>query len=410
MIREAMVKYPDPKVPIFVFDHQPPFNTTSNSITWGDLRRRALYARFPRVVVLTGHAHGSLRDETNVWQETFTTVNLGCLQVWSGHAVGGNSQRKKAYGVILMEVYRDRIVFRRFDVRDRSEYHASMPWCVPLPFDPATAPYRRVATAKTEPVPQFASDAALSLSADEDEFRELKLEFPRAWAPDGTYMYRLEIADENGVKLARQDVFGQFWLPEKDRATTLTYTLSAGYFEEGKTYKVNVTPLNCFMGEGRPLTAMFKAPRPFGIPVWKSEDPMTECPFMTELEGGKPVGKEDGWYRIGGGAYRLEFPKDAWAGKKDDRFRFVVDLETEQKDGGVKTWTIVLRSPKPASSANARIATPYGKSGRQRIVIEFVKPNEEYIYHLLVREGGVGRIRFNRVSIERIAVKHVISG
>ncbi|MBR6586316.1 MAG: metallophosphoesterase family protein [Kiritimatiellae bacterium] len=77
MLDEACAKYPGK--PVFVFDHVPPRGTTDNSITWGSSERREFYAKYPRVVLFTGHAHGSLRSELNIWQGDFTTVSLGCL-------------------------------------------------------------------------------------------------------------------------------------------------------------------------------------------------------------------------------------------------------------------------------------------------------------------------------------------
>ena len=60
-------------------------------------------------------------------------------------------------------------------------------------------------------------------------------------------------------------------------------------------------------------------------------------------------------------------------------------------------WSVI-----PLENAVPHIATPPGDSGVQRYVMEFTKHNAAYTYALLVREGGAGRIRFNRVRIERL--------
>ena len=117
---------------------------------------------------------------------------------------------------------------------------------------------------------------------------------------------------------------------------------------------------------------------------------------MTELEGGKRIEARDGWYEIGARNQRLEFPDGIWA--QTGRYRFTVDMETKQ--GGPRTWTLVLRNPKPMKNANARIATPLGDSGKMRYVIEFGKTRPDLHFALLVQEGGKGSIRFNRVKIE----------
>jgi hypothetical protein len=68
-----------------------------------------------------------------------------------------------------------------------------------------------------------------------------------------------------------------------------------------------------------------------------------------------------------------------------------------------RTWTIVLRNPNPVKNANARIATPRGKSGKQRYVIEFAKQKDDFWYYLLIREGDAGRLRIDRVRLESVS-------
>ena len=395
----------DPKwagKPVFVFDHVPPLATTEDSVTWGQAGRRELYSRFPRVVVISGHAHGSLRSEQNIWQGEFTALGLGCLQNWSGHAVGGAPENKDSYDVAILEVYPNRLVIRRFDIRDKSEYHASDPWCVPLPFDPKTAPYCRERTARTEPVPQFGKGAALKLTPVGAPCTSVRLDFPAAEGPNGTYQYRLEIIDERGVKFARQDVFGQFWLPERERRAMLSQELSAGYFEPGHRSRVVVTPVNAFGVGGKSLEADLLMPSSVvGTTLWEASDPMGDCSFMTELADGSPVPLKDGWYQVGTGDHRLEFPASAWNCPIGTRMRVTVDLEMEQPE--LRTWTMVLRHPTPLANATSRVATPPGAPGVQRYVMEFKKWQSDY--YLLIREGSHGRIRFRRIKTERLDEK-----
>jgi hypothetical protein len=391
----------DPKYagkPVFVFDHVPPEDTTDNSITWGSRARLDLFSKFPRIVNVTGHAHGSLRSELNIWQGAFTSVNMGCLQVWGGHAVGGAPESKKNYGAVVMEVFADRLVFRRFDVRTKEEYGADEPWTVPLPFAPATAPYSRARTTVSEPLPQFPAGATLALKPT-SPFDAVEMEFPRAEGKHGTYIYKVQVTTPEGEPLTRNDMFGQFYLPERERAATLVRKLSAGYFDPGKRYRVRITPCNCFGKGGKPLEAEFTAPAAEGFKtIFESANPMEECPFMTGLAGGRRIKAKDGWYNIGTGNHRLELPDGLWKGK--GRFRFTVDMETKQP--AVRTWTLVLRNPDPLKNANARIATPRGESGKMRYVIEFTKGKPDFFYYLLVREGSAGSIRFNHVRLEKL--------
>ena len=88
---------------------------------------------------------------------------------------------------------------------------------------------------------------------------------------------------------------------------------------------------------------------------------MSDCGFWSGLAGDKKIAAKEGWHAIGGGNHRSEFPVGAW-GTAKGRFRFTVDLETEQE--GPRTWTLVLRHPEPLMNANARIATPRGVAMR----------------------------------------------
>lgn len=392
----------DPKYagkPVLLFDHVPPRFTTDSSATWGSAVRRELYSKFPRLVHVCGHAHSSLRSELNVWQGEFTVVGMGCLSTWGGHAVGLPPPRKQNYGAVVLEVFADRLVFRRFDVRTRMEYMPEAPWTIPLPFDPATAPYRRDRAAAAEPLPQFPAGAALSLKADAP-FTSLAMTFPRAEGAHGTYLYKVQVFSPDGERLSRCDMFGQFHLPEGERAATVVRMLSAAHFDPGRKYAVRVTPCNCFGRGGRPLEAEFVAPEAGGgfKTVFESANPMEECPFLPGLSGGERIKARDGWYELGPeDCCRLEFPDGIWKGR--GRFRFTVDMETEQKTE--RTFTVVLRNPVPLKNANGRVATPCGDSGKMRYVIEIDKDEPDFFYYLLVRESDGGRVRFSRVRIER---------
>ena len=403
LLDETMAKYPTG--PVFVCDHVPATGTGENAVTWGCEDRLRFYAKYPRVIVLTGHSHGSLRSELNIWQGAFTSVNMGCLQVWEGHAVGAVPPSKRNYGAVVMEVYSDRVVFRRFDVRTKAEYSADEPWTVPLPFDPATAPYRRERTKRTEPMPAFPRGAKLTLSPNAP-FTELGMTFPRAEGPHGTYAYKVQVTTTDGEPLSRLDLFGQFYLPERERAAVLTRTMSAGYFDAGRRYRVRITPCNFFGVGGKPIEAEFAAPATFGdsVVTYEGRTPHRELGFFRYLKGNERRWPDrEGWFRMDRGDFRLELPKGVWAGPKGTRFRFTIDMETEQES--VRTWTLVLRNPKPMENANERIATPEGKSGKMRYVIEFEKRRDDFDYYFLVREGDKGRIRFNHIKIERIDFK-----
>ena len=71
---------------------------------------------------------------------------------------------------------------------------------------------------------------------------------------------------------------------------------------------------------------------------------------------------------------------------------------------GVCPWTFVLCNSENARMrpVNARIYTPRDPAFRQRITIDFIKPTDGFTGELMVKEGGVGQIRFLRLRLERI--------
>ncbi|MBR2839129.1 MAG: hypothetical protein IKE55_10125, partial [Kiritimatiellae bacterium] len=392
-----------PGKPVFAFAHVPPEGTTRGKR--GSAEKRRVLNRHPMAVNISGHSHGSLRDERAIWQGEFTSVNIGCLQNWGGGLPGSAPKRMENYGAVLMEVFANRIVFRRFDVRDRKEYAADTPWIVPWPFDPSTVPYRHGPRAAAAKAPEFASDAKVGVTMDQP-FKTATITFPCVSGTVRPLAYRIEIEKQDGgawIPFARKDVYGDFWQRESERPATVAQTFGAAFFEEGREYRLAVTPRNSWGREGKAIEKVFASARPLrdGKLVWETSDPMKDCPFRKGLAGKAAYTARDGFFELERAAQaRLVFPDGVWAGPKGARFRFTVDMQTIQGQG--PCWTMVLRNRAPLENAVPRIATPPGDSGVQRYVLEFEKPNAAFTYALLVREGGAGRIGFRRVRIERL--------
>ena len=403
LLSEAVAKHPGK--PVFVFDHIPPLETVYNSRIWGDKRRLDLLKKFPSVVDITGHVHQSLRVESSIWQGDFTVVNCGCLDVWGGKLVGTAPFSKHSYGALVMDVYPDRLVVRRFDIRTKKEICADARWIVPLPFCAATAPYATARRVKTEPVAEFAAGTELKAVPDAVPFTRFNLTFPEARGR-GAFEYRVEIERKAGgkwVPYTRQDIFSDFWLEDFEKRGPAVHSFPAAYFTTGETVRFRVTPVNAFGRCGKPIFAETTVPerKSDATLVWESKNPMKDCPCMTGLKNGEPLKLVDGFYEHVSHEARLIFPKGVWDGPAGTKFRFTVDMRMIQPGGG--QWTLVLRNPEPLQNANSRIATPKGDSGLQKYVIEFTKTDERFNYYFLVREGTPGRIRFENVKIEKIS-------
>ena len=240
--------------PIFVFHHVAPENTTFNSSDWGCWWLPRLYARHPRVVVFCGHTHGSLANERNIWQGGFTVVDAGCLAGWASSLPGGQTKVKQSYEVLVCDVLKDRIVMHRVDVRDGADIRE--PWVVPLPFDPATAPYALERRRASAPKVEFAEGAALEVDVKSDP-ESVTLSFPAAEKADDVFCYRIEAA-KRGVLLewemiAREDVYGEFYLRAHERTGRLKCVIKRSSLNKSRPCRFTVTPVGFYGQSGRPL-------------------------------------------------------------------------------------------------------------------------------------------------------------
>ena len=337
---------------VFLCDHLPGGGTTVLSGVWGDSRRRKILNKYPQVVALTGHIHGSLRDPRQVWHGEYICVNGGCLQSWHGEYLGISPQSKREFGVFVIDVYPSRLAFRRYDVRTGEPFEAE-PW------------------------------------------ENVERERGELWQRDESGEWRV---------IAVKDVEYPFYLSLGERKPVEGVEFHPACFTEGVPYRITLTPIDFRgrRGKTRVVEEGVGKACPGGEVVFRSDNPMADMPFVYGLDRGcgKPVEKKDGFYEYSGRDARLEFPAGTWAGPAHTRFRYVLDVTTEQ--GERRTWSMTMRNPVPISNGHNRLYTMPGKPGRMRYVVEFAKSYERYDYYLLFREGPAGRIRFDRVVVERL--------
>ena len=402
-----------PTGPVVVLTHMAPAHTAYNSGEWGDAALRRIFSKYPRVVTFTGHTHGSLRNEQSVWQGEFTAVDVCCLQEWHGISVGTPVAGKQAYGVVVAEFFANRIVLRRFDVRDGSEFKPEDPWVVTLPFAAATAPLNWETRAKTEPKAAFAAGSQMTFTTDAVPFGSLKVSFPGAQAEEDVLSYRIEISRrKNGAweRFARNDVFGEFYLRPADRTGRYARSYPAIFFEADETYRFTVTPVGFFGALGTPLEGEWTAPaKKPSKTILLVEDPMDKLicrqgwpRSAQERQTAKPSRRDpEGWYLRDGGLNWFEMPEGVWQTKKGTHCRVAADLRVQQAPK-IDGWCLRLSTADGTSrSACGWMTTPDGDAGLLRCVFEFdARVDDQPNFALQLDRGGKGRFRLERLAIE----------
>ena len=326
MLAETAAEFPGK--PIVVMAHVAPAGTVYRSERWGYPNFRKVLDEYPQVISFSGHTHNSLRNERTIWQGTFTAVDVGCLEWWYGDGMGFFSDgAKSAYGVLVAEFYADRVVIRRFDVRDGREYRPDDPWTVTLPYRPEAARYAPDVRRAQEKKPSFPAGAKLELSlADE----KATLTFPPAEDEDGVLHYAVRVeADGEPKPLVDSGTFSQFYRAPKDRTAMRTVTLEAARLRTGGTCRVSVAPVGFFGTEGAPLVATVNAAGgDVGGAVDFTAAGDEERVEWSFAEG--PVGAVDVYACYDKDRFGVPYPKLGW--KKGDL------LKTELCEPGVWRW------------------------------------------------------------------------
>ena len=394
ILSETCAKFPSG--PVFVLEHPPAYQTTYNSC-FQDPRRRAVLDKFPRVVDICGHKHASVKNELCIWQGTFTAIQTSCLQKWYGLNIGGRIVGKESWCVSVMQVFPDRLVIRRYDVRDGVEFRPDAPWTVPLPFASETAPLTVAARRRTERAAAFPSGAALSVEVDGTPFSQVGVKFPTATNPDIVLHYRVEASRRNAAgdweRFVRTDVFGDFYERPVDRKGILSWNFDSALFDAGGEYRFTVTPVGFFGTEGAPISCLWRTPeKVLSDVVWRCDKPMEELKFV----GGAKTHRERDWLICGPGAFRIDPPPEALKGRKGDRFTFVAEMQTVQSDVPVGVAFGLSRAV-----WSGGLLTPLGDSGMVRYALTEKLAGDKPKWAFKFAGQGNLKVRFAKLWIER---------
>ena len=264
MLKEAIEKAVkrDPAKPVFVVTHYHPKDTVNDSDNEkkGGLLRR-LFNAYPQVVSISGHTHNPLQDPRSIWQGEFTAIDTstlcyGCITM----KPPANNQISclvpyghESVGCLFLEVYADRLVFRRFSVRDRREIEPKSPWTVPWPHVPSSAPYSFEKRRASEKAPQFAQDAEPTLWYD---FGYIYLMFNAAKDASSVLGYRIELTPDAGEPRTYFQLSDYYRIPEH-RQNRVVFRAPPDSLEAGKRYRCRIFPVGFFGAEGKPADWRF---------------------------------------------------------------------------------------------------------------------------------------------------------
>ena len=251
----------DPSKPIFVVTHFHPQHTVVGSEGEAGAPLRELFNGYPQVVSLSGHSHCPLQDERAIWQGEFTaletsTTSYGCLpNEYANLCNGILPWGRESVGFTILEVYADRLEFRRWQAEDQQPMKGGRPWVVNLPYRPSEAVYTEERRRTEEMAPAFTDGTPFLFRYD---YGYAYFVFDQARHPDLVHHYRLELTELDGegrpVGEPRSWKFlGNFYRYARNRDSRLCFKVPPHAMKAGTRYRARMFPVANFGTEGRPL-------------------------------------------------------------------------------------------------------------------------------------------------------------
>ena len=207
----------DPNLPFFYTQHPHPKDTVYGPWAWGHDNgfSTKTFSKFPNSIVLTGHSHYPLTDESGIWQDTFTSIGTASLRYVGTRygrensdevcrptepdlqmrAIGGGNSRQG----MLFSIYDDQITIGKRDFS--CDKTLGEDWVLPLPLlkeKPYYHPKRKLEYAKN--LPAFAADAGAQITVTESvgknrrgaDIPQVTVTFPAALSGGQTFDYEVQ--------------------------------------------------------------------------------------------------------------------------------------------------------------------------------------------------------------------------
>ena len=200
-----------PDKPIFVMQHQPPYQTMkgSQSKSSADEGLKNLLVNYPQVIDFSGHTHCSLTDPRIIWQGEFTAINTGGMAYLSIPIMNGKNNQSGGRSIdaeggwiaesedsairnagmyYIVEVDKD----HRVRVLTYNTFTQSL-WGEPYIIDSLDPKDFRYTNDRANDAvkPAFAADAQLKLVTN--NYKNLQFTIPQATCQDVVQSYRVEV-------------------------------------------------------------------------------------------------------------------------------------------------------------------------------------------------------------------------
>ena len=385
--------------PVFVVTHVPPKSTTGGSggKASGDAALRTLLNKYPQVIVLSGHNHSRLIDARSAWQGEFTAVNLGSLAYCGDGGIANFSSRPKAHDAAIVEVYRNRVVFRRFNVKSGEEVFPEKPWQIPLPFSRENSPLNWQFQQKNAAVPAFKNDAVIGFKAEFlDRMRWGVLEIPLETLANAEMVskYRVEVvriaASGERVRCGMVE-FARCALPAS--GSREKFAFPAGYLEAQSNYLISVIPYDFWGRRGNAASGKFRV----GAVPWK-EVPVGKWEFSGQPWKTRHTVKPDaGGFVAVSGDMRFLLPRQAVElARSQHKQNVIITLDIECIGKG-KAANLRI------SNDRNRIISPNTGEYREKALplrysFIFQPDRKSRDHYLLIRRGSPGKYRFSNLK------------
>ena len=265
LIQEAIAR--DPNKPIFVLTHYHPRYTVVGSVKHnGKVNLRKLLNKYPQTISLSGHYHYPAEEERTIWQGEFTaiatsTLSYGCVKLKGFNIANGIvPYAREVIQMLIMDVKKDSIEIRRYNVLDDREIKPHARWFFTLPYNPKKPTYSKQRKLSRKE-PYFEKDAKAFIRYD---YGFSYLIFDAAKHDDFVHHYIVRIQEKhsnNTYKTASINRYiGNFYRLQKNLDNVLTFRIDKTNLKPNTVFRYEIYPVESFGKIGKPLVVEAKIP------------------------------------------------------------------------------------------------------------------------------------------------------